>query len=141
MKVKIKPLRIADYDDIVSVWERGGMKYDPDGRDSRKAIVRQMEMNPGLYLGAFDGKKLVGVMLVSSDGRRGWLNRTCIDPDYRRKGIAKMLIIEAERRLRKRGIKLFAAHVEEDNTASLALCESMGYIPRRDIVYMRKKED
>jgi ribosomal protein S18 acetylase RimI-like enzyme len=141
MSVTIRALKISDYNDIVTLWGLGGMKHEPRWRDSKKGIARQIKMNPGLYLGAFDGKRLVGVLLATYDGRRGWLNRACVHPDYRRKGIARKLVAEAERRLRRKGIDLFAALVEEGNVASLTLCESMGYIPRRDIVYMRKKDD
>lgn len=139
--MKIRVLRVADYDDMVALWERGGSGYEPELRDSKRAIAEQMKANPGLYLGAFEGKRLVGVLLVTVDGRRGWLNRACIDPGSRRRGIAKRLIVEAEKRLRSRGIGLFAAFVDEKNSASIALCESMGYVQRRDIVYMRKRVD
>ena len=141
MSVRIRALKVSDYDDVVALWKRGGMKHEPRLRDSRKGIARQIRMNPGLFLAAFEGKKMIGVLLTTYDGRRSWLNRACVDPICRRKGIAKGLIVEAERRLRRKGVNLFAALVEEGNVASLTLCESMGYIPRRDIVYMRKKED
>ena len=139
MKIRIRGLRIGDYDDIIALWKRGGMAYEPRGRESRAAISRQLKLNPGLYLGAFDGRRLVGVVLGTIDGRRGWLNRACIDPAHRRKGIARMLIVEMERRFLKKGIRLFAALVEEENKPSLALCESMSYVRRDDIVYMRKE--
>jgi len=139
--IKIREITPKDYKEIVSLWERGGMKYDPEGRDSEKMITFQIEINPGLSLAAFDGKRMVGVLLGTYDGRRGWLNRLCVDPGYRRKGIATMLITECEKRMLRRGAKVIAALVEDCNTPSLALCESLGYVPRRDIIYMRKKID
>ena len=57
-------------------------------------------MFPGGFIGAFADGKLVGIVVATHDGRKGWINRLAVHPDYRRRGIAKKLIEEAEEYLR-----------------------------------------
>lgn len=93
-----------------------------------------------MYLGAFEGERLVGTILGTHDTRKGWINRLAVHPAYRRKGLATRLVREAERGLRHRGLRMFAALIEPGNAASEALFHSLGYevVP---IAYVRKKND
>jgi ribosomal protein S18 acetylase RimI-like enzyme len=111
------------------------------GRDSRASFRRQLRRNRRWYLGAFDGDRLVGVVLGTHDTRKAWINRLAVDPDYRRRRIASRLVRECERRLRAdTGLGMFAAIVELDNRASRSMFESMGYQGWK-VWYMRKKRD
>ncbi|MBI2846159.1 MAG: GNAT family N-acetyltransferase [Chloroflexi bacterium] len=134
----IRPLTIADYDQLLALWEKAGLHFRPKGRDSREAIAQQIESGKVLFLGAEEEGELVGVVAVSDDGRKGWLNRIAVDPNYRRRGLAKELTMAGEEELEKKGIGIYAALVEEDNQASLNLLAKAGYTLRRDILYLRK---
>lgn len=133
----LRRLTIADYDRLLTLWEKAGLPYRPKGRDSREAIAQQMESEKVIFLG-LEEDKLVAAVVVSDDGRKGWLNRIAVDPGYRRRGLAKRLTIAGEEELEKKGIGIFAALVEEDNQASLNLLAKAGYTLRRDILYLRK---
>jgi ribosomal protein S18 acetylase RimI-like enzyme len=130
----------ADYDALVELWKQAGLEYRPNGRDSKLSIVIQMSMDPELFLGAFEDGRLIGSLIATFDGRRGWINRLATVPEERRKGVAKALIARAEKLLRQRGAMIIGAHVERENTASLRLFENSGYSPRGDIVYMSKRD-
>ena len=103
------------------------MPLRPAGRDSKEAIEAQMEDDPDFFLGAFEDVSLVAAIIVSSDGRKGWLNRLAVNPEYRRRGIAKALIAEAERVLRERGVRVFSALIWDSNESSKSLFEDLGY--------------
>ncbi|MDP8011570.1 MAG: GNAT family N-acetyltransferase [Thermoplasmata archaeon] len=133
-------LSIEDYAKVVELWKNAGLKFKPNGRDSEKSITEQMIKQPNMFLGAFDGKKLVGIALLTDDGRKGWINRLAVDPAYRRKGIAKELIKKAEELFRSRGIYLFAALIEEWNIPSQTLFQDMGYKKHSDIYYFSKRD-
>jgi ribosomal protein S18 acetylase RimI-like enzyme len=130
----------ADYDALVELWKQAGLEYRPNGRDSKLSIVIQMSMDPELFLGAFEDGRLIGSLIATFDGRRGWINRLATVPEERRKGVAKALIARAEKLLRQRGAMIIGAHVERENTASLRLFENSGYSQRGDIVYMSKRD-
>lgn len=114
------------------------MPYEKEGRDALPAFTEQLDVHGELYMGAFDGEELVGVVLATTDMRRGWINRLCVHPAYRGEGIAEELVRRAEGGFRSRGVGISAAHVEEPNRGSCLFFRAEGYLPRRDIIYFRK---
>ncbi|MEM3695339.1 MAG: GNAT family N-acetyltransferase [Candidatus Bathyarchaeia archaeon] len=138
--MEIRRLTIKDYEEIVKLWSRAKLPYKPKGRDSKEAIAAQMKANPNFFLGAYEGDKLVGVVIISCDLRKGWINRLAVDPEYRFRGIAQVLIVESEKVLRKRGIKIICALIEDYNIASKRLFKKLGYVEHRDIIYFSKRE-
>ena len=125
---------------MVALWKEAGLEYRPNGRDGKLSIVIQMSMDPELFLGAFQDGRLIGSVIATFDGRRGWINRLATVPEERRKGVAKALIGRAEKLLRQRGAMIIGAHVERENTASFRFFESCGYNLRGDIVYVSKRD-
>ncbi len=137
----IRRLTKNDYDKMVAVWKRAGLPCKPRGRESRESIHKQIEENPDLFLGAEENGELVGVIIASSEGgRKGWLNRIAVVPEKRGSGIAKSLTYEAEKALRKRGIKIIAILIHKENETSIRLAKSLGYIPAPEILYLTKRE-
>jgi len=137
---RIRTLSIEDYDSLIRVWERACLPTKPKGRDSRESIMEQMKNFPDLFIGIEDGTKLIGVVIGSYDGRKGWINRLAVLPEYRRHGLGALLIEECERRLKARGAKITCALVEGDNEASARLFEKVGYKRYKDIIYFTKRE-
>ena len=137
--MEIRRLTINDYEEIVDLWSRAELPFKPKGRDSREAMTVQMKANPDFFLGTFEDSNLVGVVVLSCDVRKGWINRLAVDPDYRHRGIAKALIAESERTLRKRGIRIFCVLIEDYNAISKKLFEECGYVEHRDITYFSKR--
>jgi ribosomal protein S18 acetylase RimI-like enzyme len=84
-----------------------------------------------------DGK-LMDVILAGSDGRRGYIYHTAIDPAKRRKGIASKLVDAALCALRELGIIKVALVVFERNAAGNAFWENIGFTDRKDLVYRNK---
>ncbi|MCS7124201.1 MAG: GNAT family N-acetyltransferase [Candidatus Bathyarchaeota archaeon] len=138
--IKIRRLRAEDYPELVHLWLRAGLSFKPKGRDSHEAVTKQMEENPDFFLGAFHDGRLIGAVIVSSDMRKGWINRLAVHPDYRRRGVAKALVAEAEKVLRQKGIRIFCALVENSNLASKRLFKACGYVEHRNIVYFSKRD-
>jgi N-acetylglutamate synthase len=132
-------LSAAEYDAVRTLWEQAGLPIKPDGRDSADQFARQMD-GTQTVLGLYDGEHLVGVIVATHDGRKGWLNRLAIHPDYRRQGLAQRLIAAAEHVLHAQGIQIIAALIEGWNTPSLALFRRAGYSVHSDIHYMTKRD-
>jgi len=139
-RVVIRRLQEADLAQMVAVWRGSGLSYRPKGRDRISSLRSQRVAAPDLFLGAFTGSELVGTVMASDDGRRGWINRLAVLPGARRTGIAKALISAAEDALRKRGRRLFCVHVETDNAPSMRLLEKTGYTRETKIAYYAKRE-
>ncbi len=122
MNAQIRLMRLEDYDAVIALWQRAGLSFEPQGRDSPQSISRQ----------------IIGTVFGSHDGRKGWINRLVVDPTYRRQGLAQKLIAQAEEALAGEGLSIVAALVEAPNGPSLELFRKLGYEERRDIVYFRK---
>lgn len=137
--MEIRKLTINDYEEIVKLWSKARLPYKPKGRDSKEAIAAEMKANPEFFLGAFEDNHVVGMVIISCDMRKGWINRLAVDPDYRHRGIAKALIAESEKMLRKRGIRIFCALIEDYNAVSKKLFKECGYVEHRDIIYFSKR--
>ncbi len=139
MAVTIRRLRPSDYSSIIEVLRICDLHPRTHGRDSRTNLVKQLRSRQTLYLGAFDGGKLVGTVFGTHDTRKGWINRLAVLPPYQRKGIASRLVRECERGLRKRGLEMFAALIDAENTPSRTLFSKLGYTSS-DILYYRAKD-
>ncbi len=138
MAIRIRRLRLSDYEAMIRVFEVCELHPRIHGRDSRREIAKQLRFDRTLYLGAFDGPRLVGTVLGTHDTRKGWINRLAVLPEYRHRGIAAKLVRACERALREDGMELFAALIEGDNLASQRLFAKLGY-ESSDIRYYRRK--
>lgn len=133
-------LGVADYGEILELWQRAGLPVRAEGRDAPAAFARQMATGVQRVIGIRAEGRLVAVAVLTHDGRKGWINRLAVDPAYRRQGLARRLIAEAERWFTQDlGLEVWAALIERHNTASLALFESLGYSYLRDILYVSKR--
>ena len=82
---------------------------------------------------------MVGAILGTHDGRKGWLNRMAVAPDHRKRGIAAMLVRAVEQRLIDLGIEIFACQIEDWNETSMIVFEHLGYTRHDDIIYFTKR--
>jgi len=139
-KPTIVPLTAEDYDAVRELWEQAGLQIRSSGRDSRKQFARQLAGGLQTVLGARLGDRLVGVVLTTHDGRKGWINRLAVHPDVRRQGVGLRLIAEAERVLREQGLTIIAALIEPGNQPSLALFVRAGYVEYPGIHYVTKRD-
>lgn len=122
------------------MWQRAELPTRPQGRDEPTRLVRVIDAGIENFFGIHDEDELIGVILATHDGRKGWLNRLAIDPRHRRRGLAISLMQHAENYLRGEGIKIIGALIEDWNEESLALFVKCGYILHDDIHYLSKRE-
>ena len=134
----IEPFKIEDYDHLISLWARTGLPYDSDVRDSREALENQLYDNHISILILRNQDQIIGSIVASHDGRKGWINRLCIDPEYRGRRLAARLVEAAEEFFAEAGIKVIGALIEDENTPSMAAFKRCGYDYWTGILYFRK---
>jgi GNAT superfamily N-acetyltransferase len=136
---RLRRLSIDDYAAIISLWQQAGLEsVRPYGRDSREAFAAQLAAGQ-VVLGLEEADQLIGVIVITRDSRKGWINRLAIHRDHRRKGYATRLLAAAEDELRNAGIHVFAALIEADNDMSLRFFARQEY-KTHDVVYMAKRD-
>lgn len=136
--MKIRIMTIADYDAVYALWlSCKGMRLN-NLDDSREGIERFLKRNPDTCFVAEDGRNIVGVIIAGNDGRRGYIYHTAVNPEFRRKGIARALVNAALEALHDLGINKTALVVFERNADGNAFWESIGFTERNDLVYRNK---
>lgn len=139
--LKIENFSIDDYEAIVKLWIAAGLPYKPKGRDKKLEIKKELKRGNAIWLIAKDKDKIAGSILGTHDGRKGWINRVAVHPDYRKSGIAKKLVQETEKRLYKIGIKIIACLIEDWNDTSIKVFTKLGYIKHPDVFYFTKRQN
>jgi ribosomal protein S18 acetylase RimI-like enzyme len=140
MQEEIREITVAEIPQVIEVWAAAGLPTRPAGRDAPEALGRQLTRDPDLFLGAFVADRLVGVVIGTCDGRKGYVNRLAVRSGCRRRGLGDRLLSACEAALRRRGVEVFGALVELPNDASLGLFGSHGYHLHRDIVYLSRRD-
>jgi RimJ/RimL family protein N-acetyltransferase len=137
---EIRTLTIDDYDALIMLWDRADLSYRPKGRDSRESMAREMVDYPHGFLGMFFDNRLIAFILASFDGRKGWINRLAVDPDFRGRGLGVRMIAEAERVLHEQfNAQIVTALVEPDNEPSRNLFLKCGYRVWEGMYYFSKR--
>jgi ribosomal protein S18 acetylase RimI-like enzyme len=141
MDIQIREFRIEDYDNLITLWEKAGLEHRPKGRDRREKIEKEHGQNTSAFLIAELNGELIGSVFGSHDGRKGWINRLAVNPDFRKKDIARKLVHEAEKRLDKLGIDIIACLIEGWNKESMKVFEKLGYEKYPDVAYYTKRKN
>jgi ribosomal protein S18 acetylase RimI-like enzyme len=138
----IREFQIEDYDRVMALWTEGGLPLKPLGRDSREEIAAQLGLANVRFLVAEEGRggPVIGTVLATHDGRKGWINRVAVDASLRRRGIGARLVRAAEDWLESQGLGILACLIEEGNAVSMAVFQALGYVKHSEIIYFAKRK-
>lgn len=106
--------------------------------DSEQGINKFLQRNPDTCFVALQDEKVVGVIMAGSDGRRGYIYHTAVDPQYRKRGIAAALVETVMQAMKNIGINKVALVVFEHNEGGNKFWERLGFTERNDLVYRNK---
>ena len=137
MSSEILEFTIADYEAAFALWEscEGIGLSDADSRD---AIQRYLQRNPGLSFVAKRNGKLVGALLSGHDGRRGYMHHLAVNESARRQGVGGRLVGASLDALKKLGIQKCHIFIFRNNTEGLSFWKSLGWEQRGDIAIISK---
>ena len=132
--MRIRRFELEDHPAAAALWEAAEGMSAP----SRGEVERKLERDPELFLVAEDGASLVGAVMGSYDGRRGWIFRLAVHPARRREGIGRALVEELERRYVAMGVRRLRLLTLSDNHGARAFWEHLGYGGFEDVVLFAK---
>ena len=139
MDLKIRKYVNEDYNSLIELWKISSLPYRPKGRDSREELVRQNKLDCSIFLVAEAEERLIGSLFGSHDGRKGWINRLAVHPDFQQQNIGTKLVDKVEKLFEKAGIGIFACLIEEENEVSKKVFQRLGYKVFKGISYCTKR--
>ena len=137
----IRKMNPFEYNLLIDIWINSSLPFKLEGRDTEVNIKRQLQQNNNRFFVAEINKELVGVVIASHNGRKGWINRLAVLPKFRGNGIATSLMKKAEDFFISNNIKIFACLIEDWNENSMKFFQDKDYIEHKDIIYFTKKFD
>jgi ribosomal protein S18 acetylase RimI-like enzyme len=123
--LSIRTCRPAEVEAVLELWRQADAT--PSLTDTADDLRRAVAGGPADVLVADVGGSVVGSVIGTFDGWRGNIYRLAVHPGYRRRGVARALVAEAERRLAQKGAKRITALVEKDHSWATAFWEAAGY--------------
>jgi len=139
-KIKIREFKIDDYHTVIELWQLIKLPFKPKGRDRLESIKKEITQKTAIFLVAEINKKILGTVVGTHDGRKGWINRLAVHPDFQHQGIGSYLLSEAEKQIKRSGIDIIACLIEDDNPGSMLFFQKAGYLKNKDITYFTKKK-
>ncbi len=94
---------------------------------SEKSFADAAAKEGNIYLVACEGDKIVGYVGAWGVFGEADITNVCVDPEYRKRGIANELINALIEEGRKNKIDIFFLEVRESNSAAISLYEKNGF--------------
>lgn len=133
----MREMTIGDYNNVYALWKACGLVLGD--ADSRAGIARLLEANAGLSFVVVADGEIVGTVVGSFDGRRGWVRHVAVSPRHQGHGIGAALLARLEEAFKARGVAQINLHVTVDNAAVTAFYGRLGWTRRHDLILMTKR--
>jgi ribosomal protein S18 acetylase RimI-like enzyme len=123
----IRPYEPTDESAVIDLWCLCGLTRA--WNDPRRDISRKIAIQPEMFLVAIAQATgaLVGTVMAGYEGHRGWINYLAVAPEFRRQGIARSLMSEAEKRLHIAGCPKINLQVRASNAEVVAFYRAIGF--------------
>ena len=126
-KGSMRPLVLSDLNEL---WQLD-LRCFVDGEAYERETFRYLLSNPDTIArqirSEFDEMSAFAIAVVESDGV-GHLTTIGVAPEYRRRGLARLMLHEIERSFLARGVTTVRLEVRIGNSAAQRLYEQIGYV-------------
>jgi len=125
MELVIRTFENADEAAVVALWRAAGLTRP--WNDPHADIARKRTVQPELFLVGELAGEIVASAMAGYDGHRGSLYYLAVSPAQQRRGYARAIMADVERRLEALGCPKLNLMVRRDNTAALGFYARLGY--------------
>ena len=136
MMTEIRPFQPIDETAVVQLWKDCNLVVP--WNDPLRDIRRKLRVQPELFLVGVAAGELIASVMAGYDGHRGWLNYLAVAPRFRRQGLGRKMVAEAEARLRQMGCPKINIQIRTSNNAVIEFYRRIGFKPD-DVVSMGKR--
>jgi ribosomal protein S18 acetylase RimI-like enzyme len=125
-ELKVRSFEEQDEAAVIRLWQTvfpDNPPWNVPAEDIRRKLAVQREL---FLVGEYQGQ-IVATVLAGYDGHRGWLHLVAVDPRFRRLGVGRAMMAEAERRLAEIGCPKVNLQVRAANETIVAFYRKLGY--------------
>ena len=122
----VRAYEAADAESVTALW-REIFAADPPWNEPGLVIRRKLAVQPELFLVGELGGAVIATVLAGFDGVRGWIHHLAVVPAHRRRGFGRLMMAEAERRLRRLGCPKVNLQVRASNAAVVEFYRRLDY--------------
>jgi len=134
-EITLRPYETSDFDRVRQLWSSAGLH--PSQSDTSDGLARKQERDPELFILATTETMIVGSVMGSYDGRRGWINKLAVRPEFLGMNIGVRLLAEVELRLKALGCQKVNLLIEHENAKVVSYYERLGYATD-PLIFMEK---
>jgi ribosomal protein S18 acetylase RimI-like enzyme len=134
--IPIRPARLDEVDQILALWREA--EAIPSATDDRDAVRRLLQTPHAVVLVAETEGRLAGTVIGAWDGWRGNIYRLAVAPGFRRRGLARSLVAEADRSLSRLGARRITALVDGDHPWAVDFWNALAASGYRHDEHMRR---
>ncbi len=106
--------------------------------ETPEIVAACLARSPGLSFVALREGRVVGAVLCTSDGRRGYLHHLAVEPECRRLGIGRALAEAGAAAMAAQGLPKVHLFVWRTNEPALRFWARIGWAERDDLVMMSR---
>jgi ribosomal protein S18 acetylase RimI-like enzyme len=136
MQLTIRPYEPTDKDQVLRLWHACHLVVP--WNDPRRDISLKLQVQPELFLIGVTSDCVVATVMAGYEGHRGWLNYLAVAPEFQRQGFGRMMVEQAEAKLREQGCPKVNLQVRSSNRAVIEFYERLGF-QVEEVVSMGKR--
>ena len=112
---------------ILQLWKDAGLR--PTSTDDEDALRVRAAREDGLFQVAESGGRVIGTIIGGWDGWRGNIYRLAVQPEFRRRGVARALVHSVEEEMKSHGVRRIHVLLAQPELAEHAVefWKSIGY--------------
>lgn len=133
--MNFRDFTLNDFDLVIDLWKRAGLILSHS--DTHQGMKKKLKRDPELFFVLEKDTRIIGVVMGSYDGRRGWINHLAVDPEYQGKNIGQQIIEELESRFKKIGCEKVNLLIELSNMEVQGFYEKQGF-KKEELIFMEK---
>ncbi|HJV45583.1 MAG TPA: GNAT family N-acetyltransferase [Bacillota bacterium] len=123
--MKVRSFRLGDYAAITSIWRETGLEQTET--ESLDDLAKQLAWDSELVLIAELEGTVVGVIVGTIDGTRGYFYRLAVNPAFQGRGVGRELVLALEKRFKQKGATRVIIMVNQDNKKVIPFYSNLGY--------------
>ena len=136
VNMEIRPFGPNDEESVIRLWTACGLVVP--WNNPHRDIQRKLKIQPEMFLVAYSDGQIIATVMAGYDGHRGWINYLAVHPQHRHSGIGRLMMNEAESRLRSAGCPKINLQVRSKNASMIRFYESIGF-KTDDVVSLGKR--